>query len=296
MKIPTLLGLTLLIIAIGLGLFLYWYYQKTERELKLALEPYNISIANITDSETSVIWQTNLETKGGVIWSSGDSLNFATSEKKEDKGGINHFLTLDNLQPGKEYYVAVKNDKYTYSENGLKFKTALNLKGPALTYNPIIGSIVSETLQPIEDALVIFKTSGASNLATLTKKGGIFILPLKELRQKDLSTFLSLREDGIGELDILLGDKKSNIKIALPSSNKPLPPVILGQNYDFITAQKEVGRIPEDINKDGVVNSLDLAIVRNNLGRQPKERNVDLNMDGIVDQKDIELIKLKLVE
>ncbi len=288
MKIPTLFGLSLLIIAIGLGLFLYWYYQKTEGESKLALAPSNIAALNITDSEASVVWQTKLETVGSVLWALGDPLNFTVSEKKEDKASINHLINIDNLQPDKQYSVTIKNDRYIYPENSLKFKTALRIKSPVLTYNPIIGSVISETLQPIEGALVIFKTSGASNLATLTKKDGVFILPLKELRQKSFNQ--------TGELDIFLADKKSNIKIALPPSNEPFPPVILGQNYDFTKLQKEAPRIPEDINKDGVVNSLDLAILRNNLGRQPKEKSIDLNMDGVVDQKDIDLVKLKLVE
>ncbi len=62
-----------------------------------------------------------------------------------------------------------------------------------------------------------------------------------------------------------------------------------GNALDFSTIYQLVGDLPQ---QDGVVNSYDISLVRNNLGKSdaPTLALADLNLDGIVDSQDYSLV------
>ncbi|MBI2022621.1 hypothetical protein HYS97_02145 [Candidatus Daviesbacteria bacterium] len=90
----------------------------------------------------------------------------------------------------------------------------------------------------------------------------------------------------------------------MPVDDQVLSLLSLGKNINlrsyqrFSLIRQEEPTVPAnlsfDLNKDGRVNSLDLSIVVQNLGKSPKVLEADINKDGIVDQKDIDLIKQNL--
>ncbi len=65
------------------------------------------------------------------------------------------------------------------------------------------------------------------------------------------------------------------------------------QFFDFSKVLLLAGDLPE---QDGIINAVDLALVRNNLGRTDREilQQADLNFDGVVDTQDYSLILASL--
>lgn len=289
MRIPTLLAIDMLLVAIALGLFLYFYYNKTESEIKQAFAPSFISIVNKSDVKTSIVWHTDVPVETLVLWGPEEFLGF---RKKEGKENLVHFVTLENLKPDTQYFFKIKSGKYTFPKNALSFRTYPEVKGPILTYKPIIGTVLNQILKPVANSLVILKVENGDDLVTITSDEGIFIFPLKELKEKALNEPKVLRGETKAQIIVSFGDLKSQVQVLIPPKNEVLPPIILGQNSDFTNIIVEEEDI-YDLNSDGQINSLDLAIVRNSFGKKTNNP-ADLNSDGIIDQKDVDLIRAQL--
>ncbi len=298
MKIPTLLALSLLIMAIGLGIVIFKYNQKVVVFSKVQLQPESINIVNITDISAVAVWQTvNLTTGSIKLFSdSGEKEEFDDRDQNDQAARITHFVSIKNLQPDTFYTFQIKSGGHLFSEETLSFKTAKKANDQkSITLKPILGTIKTQEQQPLGEGLVILETPEGSTLATYTTIAGNFLLPLTELRDRELSQEFPA-ENVEAKLIVQKGDLTSNVQIKLSSKEqRALPPIIIGQNADYTDLPPLPTFFEEaDLNQDGVVNSLDLSIIFNNLGKNPKEKRADLNNDGIVDGKDVDLIKRTL--
>ncbi len=290
MKIPTLLAIDMLLVAVAIGLFLYFFYSKTEAERREVFAPSFISVVNKSDTKASVVWHTNVPTETEILWGPDLFLGFNKNSSKKD---LLHFVTLDNLTPNSQYFLKVKSGEYFYPLSPLTFKTYPDVEGPVLTYKPIIGTVLNQTLKPVADALVLLKVAGAEDLATITSSDGIFILPIKELKEKSSNEPKVINAGTKAQVIVTAEDQKSTISVLVPPLNEVLPPIILGQNSDFTNIAVEEEKNIYDLNSDGQINSLDLSIIRNSFGRKANNP-ADLNLDGVIDQKDEDLLRQKL--
>jgi hypothetical protein len=309
MRIPTVIALALLAIAIFLGVFIYKANQARSKQESAVIAPNNIESANITDTQATIIWQTQTPSTGLVSYGTSQ---FLGSSQNDDRDGDNpqphltHFVTLKNLTPDTSYFFRVRSGPYFYPDNPMQFKTAKTTQTPeppissdsAKLNSPIFGVVLSPTLSPIDEAIIQLKIPGAEELATLTTTAGNFILPLVNLKKNDLSDnfFISTRLGA--HLIATRGSLSSDITLTIPTPNVPLPKIVLGQNSDFSSflaaSSSAVRTNPLDLNSDGVVNALDKSIILDNIGRSPTDPrynpDADLNHDGVVDQKDLDQI------
>ncbi len=317
MKIPTLLGLTFLTLAVTVGIILVIYksvflnISKSE-----VVEPKKIEILNITPHSATVIWLTDKRASGLLSWGDSSSLGNSQNDIRDKEAPVphlTHIVTIENLNPDTSYFFKVRSGPLFYPASSISFKTAKELSDQKLdelksVNKPIIGVVVDADLKPVDEALVIFKIDGAQEIATITSTAGNFILPTVNLINSTLSDIFPLTKIGIATLVIERGLLQSEIKISMPPLSSPLPKIVLGQNSDFTSiveassssakADNSIGKNPYDLNGDGVVNSLDLTILLQSLGKTGKDpkfnKAADLNGDGIVDQKDVDLFKKAL--
>lgn len=300
MRIPTLIALGLLIIAIVLGVFLFWSYKNQIAQAKKPKTPFDIRVVNITDSSVTVIWQTSKPTLGAVLFGPDIFSEFIQRDDREDidTKRLTHFVTIKNLPPDKEYFFQVKSDQFTFPNSPIKFKTAKLSTNNVLSTKPVWGITLDQDLQPIDEAIISLSLKGANDLATYTTDGGNYLLSLTELRDKNLSSLVDFSDSTQATLTILRADAKTDVKILLPPTKDPLPPIILGEDMDL--SEPQTTPLPDqiffDLNRDGIINSLDLGIVLNNFGKEPHDAETDLNEDGVVDESDIDLLKQALAK
>lgn len=298
-----MLALTLLIIALGLGIYLFKAQQNSNQIAISNLAPSNIQAVNITDTSSTIIWQTNQLSKGLVSFGTSDVLGDEANDTRDNNNSkpfLTHFVTLKNLTPDTQYFYKVRSDVYFYPDKPLAFKTAKSLSSTSLgaSYNkPVFGVILNQSLNPIDEAIVLLNLNGASKLATVTTTAGNFILPLVDLRTNDLTNDFPITQRLNADLIITRGDVSSDVKIKLPQGDKSLPNIVLGQNSDFSYYETSPSAKLSilDVNSDGVVNALDKSIVLENIGKRLGDPGfdsaADLNNDGIIDQKDLDIIK-----
>lgn len=295
-RIPTLLGLSLLMLGIITGVYLTIRNQNFYIKASPDLIPQNPILTNIDGSQATISWQTSVETPIFIIFGQ-DLLNTQTALDDKDANTLKsrtiHHITLTNLLPKTTYQYKIIAGKY--SSQVYKFTTA----SPASEQNgfsPVIGSVLNGN-QPVSEATVYLAISGAVTQSTIVKQGN-FVIPISLLKKADLSDTFPLTEEVIAKITIISNLGESSALFKLVSSSKPLPPLQLGQNLDFTNLDLKIKPASSsaqalnkyDLNNDRQINANDYAIILKNLGRSVKGAKGDLNGDRIIDQKDLELM------
>ncbi len=295
-RIPTLLGLGVLVVGMVAGIFLTTQKQAALFKTRAAISaaPKNITVTNISDTSASIYWQTDEDAPGFIQVGSSSSLDL-TFKDDRDSGPPQshrlHFVTISGLTPNTTYYYKINSGSAIYpSGDPATFKTADSQAVSNL--QPLVGTIIDSTMQPVTEALVVLSIPGAQNLATISKVSGNFILPLKEIRNTDLKQMGLPEGSTTATLTVFNSQSKSLINLQLPLSNSVLQPITLGQDLNLIPtpASPAATQNKYDLNGDGVINSLDMSILLKNFGKNPKNKAADLNADGVVNQKDVDLL------
>lgn len=309
MKIPTLLGIALIITLIALSGMYYYYIPRNPPGVNMQIT--DLKSVNISDTSAVIVWQTSSPTHGQVIYSSQFQQLSETASDARDRVQIQprqvHFVTINKLKPNTRYNYKIKNDGSTFPQTALEFKTA-NFEIPSgddLTFSfikPVKGTILNTNLNPISESLIFLKIPGASDLATFSSTAGNFVMPLRTVLNTGLDKLFIIPPGTAADLTIVKGALKSSIKIVLDEDTVNLPPVPIGSNLDLTHFQiQPLSKITfnnpppsgSDFNGDSKVNSLDLAMLREAakpgslIGTDTRSK-FDINGDGLVDQKDIE--------
>lgn len=318
MRIPTILGLIIIILGLFLGILYFYTTQKSSPASAIVAQPQSIQVINLSDTSATVTWQTQNPSIGYISY--GESSNLGSLQNdirdlKDPLPHIVHFVTLTNLSPQTLYFFKVRSGALFYPPNTLTFKTTKFLSHTISNLEnnkPITGVILTSTLSPVDEALVTLHISGVSPVGTLTSKAGNFILPTVSLITADLNGSYQLSEKVSAQLSIERFSQKSQVSITLPS-DAILPPIVLGKNTDFTNIVPASPTIEEvaskggtlckpnfDLNGDKKVNAIDLTILLNNIGQKKSDKNFekasDFNCDGVVNQKDVDLLKKSLTQ
>lgn len=310
-KIPTIFGLTLLLIALALGVVVFYYQEDINQKKLAAFSPKNIALVNVTDKSAAITWQTDTKVIGEVIYGPDNNLEKTQSDdrdlNKSFSSRLTHFVTLKNLKSNTKYYYKIKSKNFTYPETIQEFITSpqINTQAANQLLKPIIGTIVDTSLEPIDESVIFLKINGASTLASFSTHVGNFIIPLKNLLTSDLKQPFAFENNIDATLEIRRGNQQSIVDITIPLKDKTLTAIQMGRNINLkeyiVSSSAQLKSQPKidpklkfDLNGDKKINSVDLSIVTQNFGKNPKIKEADFNRDGIVNQKDIELVKKAL--
>jgi len=241
-KIPTLLGLFLIIVGIGLTTFLVNQTALFKTKASPSDQPQNVRITNITDSAFTVSYTTADAVIGSINYGKSTTLGQSGLDDRDQQSGdfaahTIHTATVRGLTPQTKYYFKITSGQNTYLNKDQPFTV---LTGPAVTdsppaQSPITGKIVLPNGNAPQEALVYVTTGGAEVVSALAKPDGSFIVPLNSLRTSDLSSYYSIANSA--KVDVLaIGDLlSSNVSLSLNKSHS-IPTITLSQNYDFSQA------------------------------------------------------------
>ncbi|MFH1863882.1 MAG: fibronectin type III domain-containing protein [bacterium] len=233
-KIPTIMGMLILIVSLALGVSLVSYKQVFRIGASGELSPKDVRISNISDSSVTVSWITDKATTGVVKYGSGESS--ANSIAKEETGAesLTHMSKLTGLKTDTTYFFEIVSGGKNFDNNGVlwQIRTAPSIPDPKR--NIIIsGNILTPTGNPAKNAIVYISVSG-SLLSTLTSQNGSWLIPISYARTVNLSSYVDI-DPSATLLEITAQAGQSEIATAqiYPQSANPTPAMILGQVYDF---------------------------------------------------------------
>jgi len=247
-KIPTIIGLVILVIGVITGVFLI----KNQRIFRLGASseeaPKDVRISNITDSSFTVSWTTDKETLGFIKWGKNvNNLDKVENDTISQEGYI-HSSTIRSLNAQTEYYFKINSNSQDFDnqKTAWKIKTGTQLAEPAK--NIIIsGSVLNQNGTPAVNALVYFSVGEGSLLSAVTSKTGTWLMPISQMRNKNLDSYITINESSsLVEISINAGISGMATAQIYPQSAKPTPAIILGEVNDFKNlGPSENSQIPE---------------------------------------------------
>lgn len=203
-RIPTLVGLVILVIALilgtvffqqGLGVFAPRATPETT--------PKQVRITNVSESSFTISFMTEAEVAGFVKY--GTEENGLKKTAVDDRDALTstigkfklHHITLRSLEPNTTYYYVLgTGDGALFDNNGIPFKlvTARRSGSPSAA-KTVHGSVTTESGAPAEGAIVFVTIDGAGEMSSLVKNAGGWAVPLSNARTPDGSAYAKISDD-----------------------------------------------------------------------------------------------------
>ncbi len=290
-RIPTLLGLFLIIGGMIGGVYLVLQNQTLQTKASADLIPQKIEVTNIEDSGFSLSWRTNQPITGFMVINinGSDQTILDDQDTNVPKPRLLHHVSAKNLTPQTAYQYRIVSGKLKLPPSQV---TTASLDSPNIT-SPIIGQILS-TGQSSNQGLVFLEVAGTIKQSTTIKNYGNFVIPINQIRKSDISGIFVPDDAAIGRITII--DENLQETIIDFYLKNPLPPIQGGSNINLTQKPPVLGKTVSifDLNGDGQINSSDYSLILQNFGRNSKNKKTDLNSDGVVDQKDLDLIQKQM--
>lgn len=294
-KMPTILGLGVIVFGIAAGVFLTVKEQTFISSAYPNVNAQNITLSNISDDSVTISWQTEAPVVSFVTFGQKNPSEVTVLDDRDltatssgPKAYLLHYVTIKNLLPKTTYQYKIISGKNLTEVN--KFETASPLSSQN-TLRPIIGSVLEED-KPLDEGVVYLSLSDATTQSAPVKTAGNFLIPLSQIRKSDLSESFPLSADTIIKLIILSPKGEASALFKLGDFTKGLPPIKLGENLDLTNIDMDLNKY--DLNEDGKINAADNAVILLNFGPNPENKRADLNGDNVVDQKDLSLISKQI--
>lgn len=268
-KFPTIFGLGLLIAGLIGTLFLTQQQQTiSPRAAEVQLAPLNSSINNISDRSFTVTWTTAAPVAGFIkIGNNPSNLNQKISEVSSAAGAV-HSVTANNLSASTKYYFQI-------GESPFSITTATPLdQSPAP--DTAQGIIKTSAGSPANNVIVYIQLPGGQLLSTLTTFSGNWLIPLSTVRNSNLTGWLAFDRSSLTyTIKAEGGPLGQSTAVVTTALDRPVPPIILGNSYDFRQSKEPIGSAPPspsvappdqsfDFNSLGNFSDIDSEITLNN--------------------------------
>ena len=252
-KIPTLLGLFLILFGLGITTYLVNRGGLLRSNAGPSQQPQEVRITNITDTSFSVSYTTDDQIIGSINYGKDKNLGQSgLDDRDQQTGNYNnhkiHNITARNLSPATKYYFTITSAQQVYLNSGHEFEvtTGLPLSGSPPKQDPIAGKIILPNGSLPQEAIIYVTTSGSQVISTLVKPDGSYILPLNSLRTGDLSSYYNLPVNAAVQI-LALGDGlKSDIFLSQEHMH-PVPTITLSKTYDFRNSENPVASSSTDL-------------------------------------------------
>ena len=254
-KIPSFLGIIVIIIGIIATIFLV----RNERIIQInagpGQEPKNIEVSNVSDSSFTITYTTDDSVIGTLnIGETSNNLSIKNLDIRDKNSQSvskyqTHHLVANNLKPNKTYYYTITSGDKTFSNNGSSYelKTAPSIGKNLSNKTVASGKVINPDGTIPTGAIVVVKINGAQPISSILNSDGSYSIPMSNLRTFGLDKFADVNEELPVNIDIFAGNLKSQVNL---SSNQlsNIPLVTLSNNYHF----SEVNSVVVKNNRENV--------------------------------------------
>jgi hypothetical protein len=245
-RIPTILGIFLVVALIGGVGFLFERASRAGTIASGSVTPVQIEITNVTDNGFTVTWLTEAPATG-VVSVESPSAKQTLFDERDATGKLGKYLThsavMRAAQADTTYELTLLSNGKVFLDNGAPFqiRTPQALPSPGPAFEPAFGVVLTEANLPAEGALVYYTLVGGQILSTLVKPSGSWLIPLNLVRASDLFSFLPFVERTDADI-IVRANGAETIATTDTLNDNPVPDMTLGKTYDFRKQQASAPR------------------------------------------------------
>lgn len=210
----------------------------------LSNTPNNVQISNVTDTSLTVSYTTADSVTGSIGYGKDSQLGSVAFDNRDTNSPVPHivhFVTISNLSPSTRYFFSIVSGDTVFLNDSLPYEIttsqALTANSPPQTQ--ITGQVSLDDGTAPPEAIVYIQSDDPASpagrsqtLSTLLKPDGNIDLKISNVLKKDLSGPFAISPDSLLHMQIENSSLQSTISF-LGSKTNPLPPIILGKNYDF---------------------------------------------------------------
>ena len=239
-KVPTLLGLVVLLLGIGGGIFFAEYSLDFFSSSKVRSEPVNIRVSNTTDSLVSISWLTETATEGNVRYGlHGKAIENTSHDDRVlntnlDKYTLHH-VTIRGLDPESRYQFVVTAEGQEYNNDGKPYEFETFVAATLSQLGPATGEVKLANGESATGSIVFSQLDGATLLSTLVGQDGSWVQPLNIAYDIASKQPVSEGEAKTLNLYVLSQDGKEAQVLTDTDHDFPAPAIIIGQRYNFLT-------------------------------------------------------------
>ena len=248
-KIPTIIGLFVLVFGIAAGILLIQQQQIFHLGATATNQPKDVRITNISHDSFTVSWTTDEKLAGSIYW--GETASSFDNTEADEITSLNytHSVTVRGLTASQTYYFKIGSGETQYDNNGTPWQITT---GPSLGvsadggFNTISGTVLTSIGTPATNALVYISIGGVSPLSTVVSENGSWVVSLANTRTTNLASYYQIKDsEDLLEISVQAGADGIASAQIYPQAAKPVPPIILGQVHDFKTlAASKDGAVP----------------------------------------------------
>ena len=237
-RIPTLLGIVMIIIGIAATTFFVRRGVNIIGRAAPQTTPVNIRIVNISDTSFTVSYITGNDVLGTINFGKTENLgNIIGDDADSGKTGIPHTVhisTIKNLTPATTYLFTITSGETTFFNDGKPFNVTT---APAIQRAPAFQSFQMNGILLFEenqnsDCLIYVAAAGSQTFATRVKPDGTYTIDLSSMRSQDLASYLDVADNTLVKMLIVGLSKQSNITLFAKQIH-PVPTIIFSKDYDF---------------------------------------------------------------
>lgn len=240
-RIPTILGLIgvlSLVVVVAVTVRGAGQITKFFPQAESPTTPAAVGVANVTDAGATIYWSSDKDATGSIFYGKTAALGEGVGVDDRDLTSQNnkyptHLVHLTALKPQTKYYFKIGVGSESFGDptkNGEPYELTTGATlSTAPVIDPIFGKVNDSAGTPASGAIVVWETSRAGKIATLTKTDGSYVLPVGNARTVDLSAYLS-PTDGLAEtINVNPGNSNSVATINCSvGKDRPLPTVKFG--------------------------------------------------------------------
>jgi hypothetical protein len=245
-RIPTVLGLLVLLVGLGVGVFLVSRDDGQDASTKAGptATPKNIKVTNLGSNGFSVSWNTDTPVVGYLKYSADpNKITTPAGDIRDQVSGtanpyLNHYVNVTNLSPDQIYYFVIGSGPTTYKNQDKPFQTKTHAQSSPIAENVISGKIINSQGVGSQNTLVFVDVPGAETISTVTKTGGSWRLNLSQARNAggnavEITDTTNLTIFAQSETE---GNANAQVNVA---NAKPTEDITLGKTQNFVATNLE---------------------------------------------------------
>ncbi|OGH38192.1 MAG: hypothetical protein A3B44_00880 [Candidatus Levybacteria bacterium RIFCSPLOWO2_01_FULL_38_21] len=236
-RIPTLLGIFLIVIGIAITSYLVKTGAILTSKAGPSETPENIRISNISSTSFTVSYKTAENVIGSVNFGKDKKLGLTALDDRDRQGSLKehkiHYITVKNLEPSTNYYFSITSGSkdFLQKEGPFIIKTAPAIEGSSLE-KTIKGEVILPNGDKPSEAIIYLTSDNSQTISTFAINGSYFLF-LNSLKTGSLTSYFIFSNETVFRIFVLGEDSLvSNAKLSV-SESEEIPVITLGSDYDF---------------------------------------------------------------